>query len=365
VIGVDEVERFAELGAADVVVVSLSATMQPPGWDPETGTLGWAPGAIVCAITPFGLTGPYRDWRATPMVSFAMCGAMRTGTRSGYLAYGANISSFVGLTYANNHSYGTQSDYMTGYHDAVVILAALRSVAETGRGRLHRRRQIDVMAAFMPDLVLDALVNGRDGAPPGNDVAGSLLSGAYRCVGHDEWVVVEVQNLDDWTRLSQWLAVPLDVSSAVEAAELRPVLDAALAGWAAGRTARSTARALQRIGIAAGPVQDMEDLWHDPQLWARHAIVELDSADFGSHYYGECPHRMSIIPGAARWPCLRLGSTPPRSSRTGLDWTTTTSNPLWPRTRCSRRSVSVSSFLQGDAVGVGQQQHGGFARVPR
>ncbi len=51
----------------------------------------------------------------------------------------------------------------------------------------------------------------------------------------------------------------------------------------------------------------MEDLWHDPQLWARHAIVELDSPDFGSHYYGECPHRMSVTPGAARWPCLRLG----------------------------------------------------------
>jgi hypothetical protein len=40
------------------------------------------------------------------------------------------------------------------------------------------------MAAIMPDIVLDAVVNGRDAVPAGNDVSGSLLSGVYRCVGH-------------------------------------------------------------------------------------------------------------------------------------------------------------------------------------
>src|SRR3984957_10366434 len=53
---------LAELGArADVVLLSPPVTC----FDPDTGELAWAsPDAIVCAITPFGLTGPYRSWRA-------------------------------------------------------------------------------------------------------------------------------------------------------------------------------------------------------------------------------------------------------------------------------------------------------------
>ncbi len=39
--------------------------------------LSWVAGStLTCFITPFGLTGPYRDWRATPFTSFAMSGYM-------------------------------------------------------------------------------------------------------------------------------------------------------------------------------------------------------------------------------------------------------------------------------------------------
>ena len=39
--------------------------------------LSWAAGnAIVCSITPFGITGPYRTWRATHLTSCALGGAM-------------------------------------------------------------------------------------------------------------------------------------------------------------------------------------------------------------------------------------------------------------------------------------------------
>ena len=63
---------LAELGAnADVVLLT------PPvaGFDPDARELSWAaPDAVVCAITPFGLTGPYRTWRATHLTSCALGG---------------------------------------------------------------------------------------------------------------------------------------------------------------------------------------------------------------------------------------------------------------------------------------------------
>ena len=63
---------LAELGAsADVVLLTPPVT----GFDPDSRELSWAaPDAVVCAITPFGLTGPYRSWGATHLTSCALGG---------------------------------------------------------------------------------------------------------------------------------------------------------------------------------------------------------------------------------------------------------------------------------------------------
>ncbi len=64
-------------GGADVVVISPSPTRPTPGFDATTGTLTWAaPDAIVCSVTPFGVTGPYAHRPATHFTSFAQSGAM-------------------------------------------------------------------------------------------------------------------------------------------------------------------------------------------------------------------------------------------------------------------------------------------------
>jgi crotonobetainyl-CoA:carnitine CoA-transferase CaiB-like acyl-CoA transferase len=67
-----------ELGrTAKVIITSPTARQPVVGFDPASGNLSWAStDSIACFITPFGLTGPYRDWRATPFVSYAMSGLM-------------------------------------------------------------------------------------------------------------------------------------------------------------------------------------------------------------------------------------------------------------------------------------------------
>jgi benzylsuccinate CoA-transferase BbsE subunit len=47
------------------------------GFVADPPSLSWVSGPVLtCFITPFGLTGPLRDWRATPFTSFAMSGYM-------------------------------------------------------------------------------------------------------------------------------------------------------------------------------------------------------------------------------------------------------------------------------------------------
>lgn len=69
---------LAELAkTADVVVISPSRRGPLAGFDEDRLALSWtADDTIVCSITPYGLTGPYRHRRATHFVAFASSGGM-------------------------------------------------------------------------------------------------------------------------------------------------------------------------------------------------------------------------------------------------------------------------------------------------
>ena len=78
---VDDADERAVLerlvAGADVVVISPSPERPMPGFDTTTAELDWAsPAAIVCSVTPFGVTGPYARRRATHLTSFAQSGGM-------------------------------------------------------------------------------------------------------------------------------------------------------------------------------------------------------------------------------------------------------------------------------------------------
>lgn len=68
-------ERLA--ASADVVLVSPSRRRPLVGFTGTPPYLPWlADDTLLCSITPFGLTGPLRNWRATAMTSFAFSGQM-------------------------------------------------------------------------------------------------------------------------------------------------------------------------------------------------------------------------------------------------------------------------------------------------
>jgi crotonobetainyl-CoA:carnitine CoA-transferase CaiB-like acyl-CoA transferase len=73
----EALELLGELGRADVVLLAPTRRRPVPGLDRDGGRLAWAgPRTVVCAVTPFGLTGPRRDRRSTPFVAFAASGHM-------------------------------------------------------------------------------------------------------------------------------------------------------------------------------------------------------------------------------------------------------------------------------------------------
>jgi crotonobetainyl-CoA:carnitine CoA-transferase CaiB-like acyl-CoA transferase len=130
-----------------------------------------------------------------------------------------------------------------------------------------------------------------------------------RCRGDDGWLAVEAEDAADWRALARFVGrddlaeVSLPPDEAAAAA-----LGGVLAAWAAERTAQQAMRMLQRAGLAAGAVQDAEDVVRDPQHRERHFLLEMDHPDLGVAEYPAPPHRLATTPPTVRRPTPRLGA---------------------------------------------------------
>ena len=284
-LGRDLFRRLA--GAADVVIENFGSAGQLAAWGCASDDL--------LAINP-------------ELVMLSLSGYGRTGPRASYRAYGTNVSAFTGLSEVWGHTHGTLTDYVCSVHGVVGVLAGLAFVARHGHGVLLDAAQIETMAAVMAPLLVEPLVNGRDVVPPGNDVPGTMLSGAFRCAGDDRWVAIEIDDLADWRALCAVLErADLVAHDSEEVARLRPQLELALGEWAAVRSPHTAAMLLQGRGIAAGAVQDSEDVARDPALRSRGMVVELNQPDLGPIEYAQSPYHLSKTPGLVRRCGPRLG----------------------------------------------------------
>ena len=236
------------------------------------------------------------------------------GPRSHYLAYGSTVCSFAGLTQAWGESDGSHFDYISQAHGLFAVLAALaardRPGPDRGRGTHIDLAEVEVAGAVMAPLLLDYVVNGREPAATGQpaDAGAAPFRQVVRCQGDDRWLAVELEDAADLHTLAVLLGHPdLGTAETSDEQSSSVALAAALAEWAAVRTPHQAMRALQRAGLAAGAVQNAEDVVRDPQHRERHFLVEMDHPDLGIAEFAAPPYRLSATPAAPRRPTPRLG----------------------------------------------------------
>jgi len=227
------------------------------------------------------------------------------------LGYASNINNYLGLTKAWAYD-GMHFDHLAAYHAAHAIVAALWHAGESGEsgeGAYIDVAQAETGASVMAPLYLDSLNEGPPWSHAANEVPGSLLSVVVRCRGEDRWAAVEIEDLDDWAALCGVLErADLIIETDDHApGQQRDELEAALQKWAAKETPYQVAVKLQRVGLAAAPVTDTEDLWRDLQLRSRWAFVDITHPDLGLVEYPESPDRLTVTPGRVRSPGPRLG----------------------------------------------------------
>jgi crotonobetainyl-CoA:carnitine CoA-transferase CaiB-like acyl-CoA transferase len=246
------------------------------------------PRLVYCSITGFGQTGPYRERAGYDVMIQAMGGLMAvTGTPEEPMKVGVALC-----------------DVLTGMYATVAVLAALRHAERTGEGQHIDIALLDVQVASLANQALIYLVTGE--GPPRLGNAHPNIVPYQSFATADGHVIVAVGNDAQYRRFCEVLGRPelgTDPRYATNArrvenrAELVPRLAEAL-------RARPSAYWLGRlaeVGVPCGPINELEQVFSDPQVQARGVRMEL-------------PH-----PTAGRVPLvaspMHLEATPPRYVR--------------------------------------------------
>jgi crotonobetainyl-CoA:carnitine CoA-transferase CaiB-like acyl-CoA transferase len=172
----------------DVIIASPTATHPIAGFDPASRTFSWAPdGAVACFVTPFGLTGPHRHWRATHLTSYALSGLM---FEQGPVA-GPPVVIPGQICY--DHA---------GTHAAVCVLAALRERPREGGQAIDLSAHEVLTQSFYSLYIYTSADEIARPNPPGQ---GSSV-GIWKC--RDGLVQVVLSTDKHWFGLVELLGRP-------------------------------------------------------------------------------------------------------------------------------------------------------------
>ncbi|URW75715.1 CoA transferase [Sphingomonas donggukensis] len=221
------------------------------------------PRLVTCSITGFGQTGPYAHRAGYDFIIQGMGGAMSlTGEPDGH-------PQKSGIAYA---------DVFTGVYAAVAILAALRRRDATGAGAHIDMALLDTQVAVIANQALNWMASGVVPHRMGNGHANLAPYQAFACA--DGELIVAVGNDGQFAKLCDVLALPLatdprfatNPGRVANRDALIPPLARAILDWPKAKLAA----ALEVVGVPAGPINSVDEVFADPQVMARGMAVMLD-----------------------------------------------------------------------------------------
>ncbi len=231
------------------------------------------PNLVYCSITGFGQDGPYRHRNGYDLLLQAMGGLMGI-TGMPPEAGGAPVKVGVAVT-----------DILTGLYAATACLGALRERDQGATGRHIDLSLMDVQVASLANQAMNYLVGGQVPVPMGHAHPNIVPYQAFATA--DAYLVIAVGNDEQFRRLCQVLDRPAlaatpEYSSNAARVRHREPLVSQLADAFQARKRDEWLNALEAAGVPAGPVNDMAQVFADPQVQARGLVTELHHPQFGA-----------------------------------------------------------------------------------
>ncbi len=266
---------------------------------------GENPGLVYCSITGFGQTGPYRERPGYDFLIQGMSGLMSITGEPDSAPGGKPMKVGVAVT-----------DILTGLYAVIAIQGALAHRSNTGKGQQIDISLLDVQAAALANQALNYLVSGRAPGRLGNAHPNIVPYEAFRT--SDGYIILAVGNDRQFARFCEVaqrreLADDERFASNPRRVENREQLIPIIAQLMCARASADWLSALERAGVPCGPINDIAQLFADPQLKARGMQISIPDTDRAGGESGATvpsvasPIRYSETPIQYELPPPRLG----------------------------------------------------------
>lgn len=222
------------------------------------------PRLIYCSITGFGQTGPYAHRAGYDYIIQGMAGLM----------------SVTGEPLGQPQKVGVAvTDIFTGVYAAMAILAAIEQRHRTGRGQHIDMALLDVAVSIMANQAMNYLATGNAPVRMGNAHPNLVPYAVFDC--SDGWIIIATGNDIQYRKLCGVLGLPAlaeapDYMTNADRVRNRESLTAFISTVTRGRQRDDLLAALEACGVPAGPINDMSDVFADPQVIARGLQIAPD-----------------------------------------------------------------------------------------
>jgi crotonobetainyl-CoA:carnitine CoA-transferase CaiB-like acyl-CoA transferase len=282
----------ADLLVHDVDPVKLEAYALAP-----SSVLENRPRLVATSISPFGLSGPYRDYRA----------------------YDLNLWNAGGLSCLNGggpgtddlpplRAFGHQAAFQAGLNAAIASLGALYARGRGGAGQHVEVSTQECLAAILeltyPFWPYCKLLASRLGNKPIQPLD------FFEC--RDGWVFLCAVEEHQWKTFLEVMGNPAWADLEIFSDRLQrglnwDALKPMIAEWMAEQTVEDLYQRLQRRRVPIAPVSTMGDLLSSKHLNARGFFVSFTHPRAATHRFPGAPYLLSRTPWQLRRPAPLLG----------------------------------------------------------
>ena len=251
------------------------------------------PRLVYCSITGYGQSGPYRHRAGYDYAVQGLGGLMSvTGPSRAEIADDApgGGPQKVGVAVA---------DLFTGMYATTAILAALRHRDASGEGQAIDMALLDTQVAMLANLGAGYLATGVAPQRAGNAHQNIVPYQVFEVA--DGHVILAVGNDAQFARFCAVAGRP-DLAADprfrrnAERVRNRTTLVPMLAAALKSRTRSDWLSALEAAKVPCGPINDLADVFTDPQVQARAMTVELAHPLAGSVRLVASPLKLSATP---------------------------------------------------------------------
>jgi crotonobetainyl-CoA:carnitine CoA-transferase CaiB-like acyl-CoA transferase len=290
------VKRLAQ--RADILIENFKVGgLKRYGLDQESLRAA-SPRLIYCSISGFGQDGPYAGRAGYDFMIQGLGGIMDlTGLPD-------NEPQKIGVAFA---------DIFTGVYAVVAVLAALRRREATGEGAFIDMALLDTQTGVLANQAMNYLISGVAPKRMGNAHPNIVPYQVFPV--SDGHLIVAVGNDAQFAKFSSVLGAPAlaadpRFASNAERVRNREALAEILAQLTARFSRGALLAALEDQGVPAGPINNVADVFADPQVRHRRMRVDLPAPEAldGLIPGVRTPITLDGIPAAAGTPAPQLGA---------------------------------------------------------